>query len=138
MKVGIVWFSTSGNTTQLADAVEEVVSQKADVYRSEVANVDKDELLTCDAFAFGCPAQGVEELDPDMDDLMDAVAADLAGKPVIIFGSYGWGGGEYAENWRARLEDAGVTLAHDQVVCEEEPDDDAIAQVKEAAQALLA
>lgn len=138
MKVGIVWYTTGGNTTDLADVVEETVAGKADVYRSEVEAVDKDELLSCDAFAFGCPAQGAEELSPEMQDLMDEIAGDLAGKPVIIFGSYGWGGGEYAEQWRAQLEGAGVTLAHDQVCCLETPDDEAKEAMKEAAEALVA
>lgn len=47
-----------------------------------------------DAIAFGCPAMGAEELESDeFAPLFEACLPLLRGKPIALFGSYGWGDG---------------------------------------------
>jgi flavodoxin short chain len=105
------------------------------------------DLLTCgqmdaakakqyDALIFGCPAMGAETLEEDeFAPMFSAVKPALAGKKVALFGSYGWGG-EWMQTWEADCASAGITLAHESVICNEAPDDDAIAACKALGAAL--
>jgi flavodoxin short chain len=81
-----------------------------------------------DAIAFGCPAMGAENLEEgEFEPMFDALVKSLAGKRIALFGSYGWGDGEWMRNWETRCEEAGATLVHDSVICQEAPDADALA-----------
>ena len=131
-KVAVVYWSSTGNTEEMAKAV-------AVGARGAGAGCD---LMTCDgmdatkaagydALIFGCPAMGAEELeDSEFAPMFNAVKPALAGKKVALFGSYGWGGGEWMQSWEADCAAAGITLAHESVICNEAPDDDGIAACK--------
>lgn len=137
-KIAVVYWSGTGNTEAMANAV-------AQGARGAGAGCD---LLTCsqmdaakaaqyDALIFGCPAMGAEELESDeFEPMFSAVKGALAGKKVALFGSYGWGGGEWMQTWEADCAAAGVTLAHESVVCNEAPDEEAIAACKALGAAL--
>lgn len=84
-----------------------------------------------DAFAFGCPSMGSEELeDGEFLPMFESVEPQLAGKKIALFGSYGWGDGEWMRNWNQRCLDDGAVIACDFVICNEAPDDDAIEACK--------
>ena len=90
-----------------------------------------------DAIAFGCPAMGAEVLEEDeFQPLFDECKSALAGKKVALFGSYGWGDGEWMRNWEDDCREAGIELACDSVVCNDAPDEDAITACKELGAAL--
>ena len=137
-KVAVVYWSSTGNTEEMAKAV-------AQGARGAGAGCD---LLTCgqmdaakaagyDALIFGCPAMGAETLEEDeFEPMFSAVKGALAGKKVALFGSYGWGGGEWMQTWEADCAAAGITLAHESVICNEAPDDEAIAACKTLGAAL--
>ena len=79
-----------------------------------------------DAIAFGCPAMGDEVLEETVfQPMWDDVKSGLAGKKVALFGSYGWGDGQWMRDWEADAQAAGLTLACDSVICNEAPDDEA-------------
>lgn len=85
-----------------------------------------DRIAEFDAFAFGCSAQGDEVLEEDEFEPMFAGCAEkLSGKPVALFGSYGWGDGQWMRDWEARCADAGIHLCANSVICNETPDADA-------------
>ena len=80
-----------------------------------------------DALAFGCPAMGAEELeDAEFAPMFDAVRPALKGKKIALFGSYGWGDGEWMRNWEEDCASAGCVFAADSVICNEAPDDDGL------------
>lgn len=58
--------------------------------------------------------------------IVTSCAPTLAGKKVALFGSYGWGGGEWMANWEAQCKGKGVALAADSVICENAPNDEAL------------
>lgn len=90
-----------------------------------------------DAIAFGCPAMGSEVLEEDeFEPMFSACEAALSGKKIALFGSYGWGDGEWMRNWEERCVDDGAVLACESVICNEAPDDDAQASCKALGKAL--
>ena len=126
-KLAVIYWSGTGNTEAMAKAVAEGAKEKG-------AAVD---LLTCadvgdisayDAVALGCPAMGAEELeDSEFLPMLEGIEPELAGKKVALFGSYGWGDGEWMRAWEARCAEKGITLAAASVMANEAPDDDALA-----------
>ena len=121
-KVGIIYWSSTGNTEAMAQAVEEgAKAAGADVEIMEVADADVDKALSFDVLALGCPAMGDEEIEDK-----------LSGKKVALFGSYDWGDGEWMRTWCGRAKDAGAELVEDEgLICNNTPDDEGLAACRE-------
>ncbi len=123
-KVAVIYWSGTGHTEAMAEAV----AKGADGVLLTCAEVPEDVAAQYDAFALGCPAMGSEELEEDeFGPLFEKLAPSLAGKKVALFGSYGWGDGEWMRTWEDNCRAAGIVLACDSVTCQEEPDTDALA-----------
>ena len=125
-KVAIVYWSGTGNTEAMAELVAEgVQSAGGEASLIQAAEFSPDELDAYDAFAFGCPAMGSEELESEeFEPMWDAVEPELPGRKVALFGSYDWADGEWMDLWRERAEVAGITVA-ETVIAKDYPDDDA-------------
>ena len=137
MKIAIVYYSGTGNTEAMADIIKDKLSGKADVSVIDPASFGPSDLEEFDAFAFGCPAMGNEVLEEDIFEPMFAsIEGNLSGKKIILFGSYGWGDGEWMRSWEERCKNAGAMLAADPVIAQEAPDDGAKADLEAAADAL--
>ena len=93
-KVAVVYFSQTGNTEAMANTVAEGAGTKAVAYD----DFDAATAPQYDAFAFGCPAMGAEELDPDFEELWNECVPQLGKKPVALFGSYDWETGDWMES----------------------------------------
>ena len=137
-KVGIIYWSSTGNTEAMAQAVEEgAKAAGADVEIMEVADADVDKALSYDVLALGCPAMGDEELEDSVfQPVFEACEPKLAGKKVALLGSYGWGDGDWMRSWEEKCQNDGVALAVDSVICNEEPDDEAQAACIELGKAI--
>ena len=123
-KVAVIYWSGTGHTEAMAEAV----AKGADGVLLTCAEVPEDAAAQYDAFALGCPAMGSEELEEDeFGPLFEKLAPSLAGKNVALFGSYGWGDGEWMRTWEDNCRAAGIVLACDSVICQEDPDADALA-----------
>ncbi len=139
MKLGIVYWSGTGNTEKLAERAKETAAAKgAEVVFSDIDGIDRDAFFAADAFMIGGPAQGTEEIAEDMLDFTESIGSELSGKKVVLFGSFGWGDGAYMEDWSEKLTSKGAVMAADPVVCLQEPDDDAFAAIDAAVDTLLA
>ena len=138
MKVALVFYSGTGNTEAMANAIQDELQGKADVTVIDPSTFGPSDMDSYDAFAFGCPAMGSEVLEEDtFEPMFESIENSLSGKKIILFGSYGWGDGEWMRNWEERCKNDGAVLAADPVICNEAPDDDAIAALKAAADALV-
>lgn len=128
MKVSIVYWSGTGNTEAMANAVAEgAKSAGAEVELLNVSHATA-EVLKSDAILLGCPAMGSEQLeDSEFEPFFASIESSLAGKRIGLFGSYDWGDGEWMHTWQKRVEDAGGTMIEDGVICNNEPDFDALA-----------
>ena len=137
-KIAIVYWSGTGNTEEMAKAVSEGVKKagsEATLFTS--SEFDADKLATFDAVAFGCPAMGAEELEEsEFEPMFAGIESSLSGKRIALFGSYGWGDGEWMRSWERTCEDAGLNRVHDSVICCEAPDDDALAACRDLGAAL--
>ena len=130
-KVAVIYWSSTGNTEAMAEAVKE---------GAEAAGAQVD-LLTCDqvgsvsaydGVALGCPAMGDEELDQDeFQPMWDSIKDSLAGKKVVLFGSYDWGEGDWMRSWEEDAADAGITLAAEGLIVNNTPDDEGLAQCRD-------
>lgn len=132
-KTAVIYWSGTGNTKQMAEAVlEGMKSAGADAVLLEAAQVDASTFSGVDAVAFGCPAMGSEVLEEmEFEPMFSACKSHLNGKKVALFGSYGWGDGEWMRSWESRCNDDGANLACESVICNEAPDDDALAACRE-------
>ena len=127
-KTAVVYWSGTGNTESMANAIAEAMKAagaETEVMTSE--QVDAGKLAGFDAIAFGCPAMGAEELEEtEFAPMFDAVKGSLSGKDVALFGSYGWGDGEWMHTWEDDCKANGMNLVCDSVICCEAPDDEAL------------
>lgn len=136
--VGLIYWSGTDNTKQMADFLnEELQSAGFDVYFSEISEMDEEEFFSKDLLFMGSPACGTEQINEDyFEPLMEDNEDKFADKDVFTFGSYGWGGGEYMETWRELLEGYGANLVVEPVVCEGEPEDETFDDLKAVVQEL--
>lgn len=127
-KVAVVYWTGSGNTEAMAAAVAEGAETKgATVEQILAADFSLSAAEGYDAYAFGCPAMGAEELeDSEFQPMWDEVKGSLGDKKVVLFGSYGWGNGEWMDAWKEDAEEAGVNVI-DSLIVNEQPDDEGIA-----------
>ena len=134
MKTAVVYWSGTGNTEMMAQEVlQGMKDQGAEAEMIEVSSFQAEQMGDYDAIAFGCPSMGDEELeDTEFAPVFEACESVLSGKKIGLFGSYGWGDGEWMRNWEAKCREDGANLVQDGVICNEEPDDEA----KEACQEL--
>ena len=137
-KIAVVYWSGTGNTEKMAEAVAEGArgeGAEVDVLTADAFTVDS--LANYDAVAFGCPAMGAEVLEESVfEPMFTAVEGSLGGKPIGLFGSYGWGDGEWMRQWEDRCRGANAVLVQDGVMANEAPDDSALAACKALGEAL--
>ena len=127
-KIAVVFWSGTGNTEAMADAVAEgAKGAGAEVSVFNVTDFSADKVDEFDAIAFGCPAMGAETLeDSEFEPVFNECEPKLNGKKIALFGSYGWGDGEWMRSWTQQCTDAGCRLIGDSVICNDAPDDEAL------------
>ncbi len=137
-KVAVVFWSGTGNTEEMAKAVVSGAQGAGASVSKYTASEFSDSLAdSFDAIAFGCPAMGSESLeDSEFEPMFEGVKGKLSGKSIALFGSYGWGDGEWMRNWEDDCKAAGAVLAAESVICNDAPDDDAVAACKALGAAL--
>ena len=123
-KVAVIYWSGTGNTEMMAKYIADGVKAaggEADVF--SVSDFSQNQLAEYGRYALGCPAMGAEELeDSEFQPFYEAVKPSLSGKKVVLFGSYGWGGGEWMNPWKADAEAAGLVLVAEPLAIENAPD----------------
>ena len=120
-KIAVIYWSGTGNTQQMAEAIAN--QAHADLFTASEFTADK--AANDDAFAFGCSAMGAEQLEEsEFEPMFSDLEGSLNGKKIALFGSYGWGDGEWMRSWESRCNDDGANLACESVICNEAPDDD--------------
>ena len=126
-KIAVVYWTGTGNTEEMANAVAQgAEAAGAEAKAVLVSDFSSDEVGDYDAVAFGCPAMGAEELESDeFEPVWEACKGVLGQKPVALFGSYGWGGGEWMDSWKEDAEAAGLKVV-DVLIANEAPDDEAV------------
>ena len=140
-KVIVAYWSQTGNTAAMAAAVGEGITEAGkEAVVTDISSVSMADLKEASAFALGCPAMGAEVLEEgEMEPFVTEVEAFAAGKKIGLFGSYGWGDGQWMRDWEDRMKAAGATVVGGEgVICQETPDDDALANCKALGKELAA
>ncbi len=137
-KVAVVFWSGTGNTEAMAKAVEEgIKGAGAEAVVVAPSAFDASKVAEFDAIAFGCPAMGDEVLEEsEFDPMFSGVESSLKDKKIALFGSYGWGDGQWMRDWEDRCKNAGAVLACDSVTANNDPDADAVNACKALGAAL--
>lgn len=141
MNVPVVYWSGTGNTRAMAGAVAEGIrSAGAEPILMEVADADVAVLVSEDVFALGCPSMGAEQLEEtEMELFVESLEPFVSGKKILLFGSYGWGDGEWMRDWAERMRNAGAVLIRDEgVITNESPDEEALEECRAAGKELAA
>ena len=128
----------TGNTEAMASAVAEGAKGKgAEVSLLTAAEFSADQVGSYDAIAFGCPSMGAEQLEEsEFEPMFTACEGNLQGKTIALFGSFGWGDGEWMRNWEERCSQDGANLASGSVICNEAPDEEALSACRALGAAL--
>jgi flavodoxin short chain len=137
-KIAVVYWSGTGNTEAMASAVAEGAREKgAEATLITAADFSADQVDSYDAIAFGCPSMGAEQLEEsEFEPMFTACEGNLQGKNIALFGSFGWGDGEWMRNWEERCSQDGANLASDSVICNEAPDEEALSACRALGAAL--
>ncbi len=136
--VEIVYWSGTGNTEAMANEIEAAVKAAgADVESVRFEDTNVDDVASKDVILLGCPAMGSEELeDSVVEPFFTDLAPKLKGKKVGLFGSYGWGDGQWMRDWQDRCAAAGAVLCGEGLTVNEAPDDIALAECTALGKAL--
>ena len=137
-KIAVVYWSGTGNTEAMASAVAEGAREKgAEADLLTASEFSSDQVSAYDAIAFGCPSMGAEQLEEsEFEPMFTACEGELRGKNIALFGSYGWGDGEWMRSWEERCSQDGANLAADSVICNDAPDDEALSECRALGAAL--
>ena len=130
-KIYVVYWSQSGNTQAMAEAVGKgITAAGKEAVVVSVGEVSTDDLKSAKCFALGCPAMGAETLEEtEMEPFVGEVEGFAAGKTVALFGSYGWGDGQWMRDWVDRMNGCGANVLNGEgLICHETPDDDGLAE----------
>ena len=127
-KVAVVYWSGTGNTEKMAvEVVKGAEAAGAEVTLFLASEFNTSMIDEFQTIAFGCPSMGVEELEEEeFAPMFTACREKLSGKTIALFGSYGWGDGEWMRNWEKICKNDGAVLACDSVICNEVPDAEGI------------
>ena len=138
-KIAVVYWSGTGNTEAMANAVAEGAKNAgANVTLYTAPEFSASLVDDFDAIAFGCPSMGAEQLEEsEFEPMFTDCESKLKGKNIALFGSYGWGDGEWMRTWEDTCRSDGANLVTESVICMEAPDDDAEAECRALGAALV-
>lgn len=139
-KAAVIYWSSTGNTEAMAQAVAEgakVAGVEIDLM--EVSQVSPEQALEYEALALGCPAMGDEELEEEeFEPFFTELEKNLSGKKVALFGSYDWGDGQWMRDWYERTRDAGAELVTEEgLMLNNTPDEEGLETCRELGKKLL-
>lgn len=140
-EVIVAFWTGTGNTAEMAEYVAEGIKEGgAEAKVVSVDDISAADLKDAKAFALGCPSMGVEQLEEStMEPFVEEVCGFASGKTIGLFGSYGWGDGEWMRNWVERVEGSGASVFNDEgLIINETPDDDGIAECEKFAKEFAA
>ena len=138
-KIAVVYWSGTGNTEAMANAIADGARNAGAIVEMFTADGFSSSMMdNFDAIAFGCPSMGAEQLEEsEFEPMFTDCQSKLSGKKIALFGSYGWGDGEWMRNWEDSCRDAGAELACDSVICQDAPDDEAEANCRSLGASLV-
>ena len=132
-KIAVIYWSAGVNTEAMAKAIARGISSEnvgVDVF--SVSEFGSKSVNDYEKLALGCPSMGAEVLEEcEFEPFLSSVEHGLAGEKVALFGSYGWGDGEWMRSWEGRMRGDGCLLFETGLIINLTPDDEGIKQCEE-------
>lgn len=124
MKINIIYYSSTGNTEEMAKLIAKGAKEEgAEVNLMTFGEASVDDVKNCDVVLLGGPAMGAENLEEsEVEPFVELIEGEVSGKKMVLFGSFGWGGGAYMTEWENRMEENGAELLEKEVVVQEAPE----------------
>lgn len=126
-KAAVIFWSQTGNTEQMANAIADGIREGGmEVNVLNVADTTPADAVKYAKIALGCPAMGAEVLEEtEFDPFFTELESKISGRKVALFGSYGWGDGQWMRDWVERAQGDGAQVLNGEgLICNEAPDDD--------------
>jgi flavodoxin short chain len=129
-KIAVIYKSATGNTEMMAEAIAKgAKSDETEVKLLSVEEASAEDVINADAVALGCRASGAEEFDADdVVPFIETIQDKVTDKPMVLFGSFGWGDGQYMEEWADQMKSYGANLLAEGLTLLETPDNDGLAE----------
>ncbi|MBB6625324.1 flavodoxin [Clostridium gasigenes] len=123
----IIYWSGTGNTEDIANLIAKGIedggkeAELINISNNSVDNIEEEVVV------LGCAAMGNEELEesefiPALEKLQDT----LKSKKVALFGSYGWGDGEWMRIWEESMTSMGIQVLLEPLIINYAPEGEAI------------
>ena len=138
-KVAIVFWSKTGNTRLMANALKESIElQKCQADMFKAYSFNRNKAGEYSIIALGCPAMGGETLEEsEFLPMYNDIKSVLKNKRVFLFGSYSWGDGKWMRDWIYDAKNNGITLFRESIIAKEKPTDDILLKMKQVGIDLL-
>lgn len=132
-KVSVIYWSGTGNTEKMAQAVAAgAKTEQTEVTLLPVSEVTPRHVTEADYIALGCPSMGDEILEEsEMEPFVSSIESLVKGKPLVLFGSYGWGNGQWMDDWTDRMKKQGAQLMTDGLIINNEPDNEGLTKCRD-------
>jgi flavodoxin I len=120
----IVYWSGTGNTEKMAELIKKgIINSGKDAEIISVSDVKVEDLIKEDILVLGCSAMGDEILEEsEFEPFIDEISTKISGKKVALFGSYGWGDGQWMRDFEERMISYGCTIIDNPLIIQNEPD----------------
>lgn len=121
-KLNIIFWSGTGNTETMANSILKGCKDNPNAHIIEVDKATLDHVEEADVLFLGCPSMGDEVLEEsEMEPFIEKISSHLKGKKVVLFGSYGWGDGQWMRDWESRIENSGAILVEESIISNYDP-----------------
>ncbi|MDR2756856.1 MAG: flavodoxin [Planctomycetaceae bacterium] len=123
MKVSIIYWTGTGNTETMANLIKEgAESTGANVSIKPVNEASVSDVNDADVAFLGCPSMGDEQLEEsEFEPFIAKIESSVKGKKLGLFGSYGWGNGQWMDSWTERMQAAGAVFVGESLIVNESP-----------------
>lgn len=121
----IVYWSGTGNTEKMAQLIKQGIIEAGKTAEAlVVSDANVDELLKEDILILGCPAMGDEVLEEsEFEPFIEGISSKISGKKAALFGSYGWGDGQWMRDFEEKMTSYGCTIIDSPLIIQNEPDE---------------
>lgn len=131
MKVAVIYWSATGNTQAMAEAISEGVNEKGGQAELFYVSDFEGDISEYDMVALGCPAMGAEELEEyEFRPFFDTEKEKLKETNVVLFGSYDWGNGEWMDSWKEECIENGINVTKT-YIANNSPEQEQIEELKQ-------
>ena len=123
MKTVIIYWTGSGNTGKMAELIAEGLKSKGAMVESFLVSTANLEMVAdADLVLLGSPSMGMEVVEEfEMEPFVASLEGKIQGKKMALFGSYGWGDGQWIRDWEERMKGYGAKIELESLGIQGEP-----------------